>query len=52
MNKKKILNEYIDMLENKINLNKQSKKVNLKKVFKGQKKPLNKEVLKIIYVNK
>jgi len=50
--KRKKLTEYIDMLENKINLNKQSKKVNLKKVFKGQKKPLNKDYLKIIYVNK
>ena len=51
--KKKKLTEYIDMLENKINLNKQSKKVNLKKVFKGQKKPLNKDLkVKIIYVNK
>lgn len=51
--KKKKLTEYIDMLENKINLNKQSKKVNLKKVFKGQKKPLKKdELIKIIYVNK
>jgi hypothetical protein len=50
--KKKKLTEYIDMLENKINLNKQSKKVNLKKVFKGQKKPLKTDYLKIIYVNK
>jgi hypothetical protein len=44
MNKKNIIN-YIDMLDNKIKLNKESKKVNYKKIFnaKNQDKKNNKK---------
>jgi len=52
MNKKKI-NNYIDILDKKINLNKESKKVNFKKIFNAKKKDKKKdELIKIIYEKK